>query len=604
MEKRKRISVFLTVLSVILYTVLAIPIYTYAEETATTDTKAIIFLLDASGSMKTNDPQRYAIDSIAQLIYTLPSNYEVGFVAYNTEVCADQELLDNSLREQIMDLALGVQYAGYSNAGAGLKQAVKLLASDRSSEKSIVMLSDGEFLMNDEALEKQSRAMYQVAMDEAVQQGITIHVIGLGEDMENTENSIFQAASHTGGGVYHMPQALEIQSAIQSILTEQLGIKQSTAAIIEADGGTETVSVEFPFSHASMVRVLLTSDSPIQNVKTNFNASGAEQVTGERYSLIVIDNPQGSWLDISFVGTEEKQVRIMLIPEYRVVSKVDISYEDSEPIEEDAVRYDRKAILKYTFYDATNENIQLWTESYFEHSKVGIIMGDESEEAALESGALFMDRAVTKDFTTEVMFDCAKLPVNVLPIPTTIVELEAAPVLPAPVPEPEMPYAFYGILVATVVGILAVILFGRKKTTAKKEKVPVFDGRPAPGKSSYVGKINIYITRTPSGYDIEPLSYDLFRLPSTKVISVAEILESCGLKEIFKGAERIYLNSGQGRSVILTNQSDCCVMKSGEILMKQKSYQLFENAKVDITFEDEISELTFQYRVLKPSEMR
>ena len=66
-----------------------------------------------------------------------------------------------------------------------------------------------------------------------------------------------------------------------------------------------------------------------------------------------------------------------------------------------------------------------------------------------------------------------------------------------------------------------------------------------------------------------------------------------------EGASRIYISSGQGRSVILTNQSDCCIMKSGEILMKRKSYQLFAGAKVDIAFEDEISELTFQYRELK-----
>lgn len=146
-------------------------------------------------------------------------------------------------------------------------------------------------------------------------------------------------------------------------------------------------------------------------------------------------------------------------------------------------------------------------------------------------------------------------------------------------------------------------MFRRSGTASEAECVSVQDDRPAPGKSSYVGKLNIYITRAPSGYDIEPLSYNLFRLPSTKVISMAEVLESCGIKEIFEGAGRIYLNSGQGRSIVLTNQSDCCIMKSGEILMKQKSYPLYEDAKVDITFEDEVSELTFQYKVLKPSEM-
>lgn len=600
MERHRKTGILGMILSVMLYT--ALPIPTYASDINNSDTKAVIFLLDASGSMKTNDPQRYAIDSIAQLIYTLPSNYEVGFVAYNTEVCANQPLVDNAHRDQIMDTAMEVRYADYSNAGAGLEQAVALLENSQATEKSIVMLSDGEFLMKNEDLTEQSHMAYRAAMDRAVQQGVVIHVIGLGEDMENAENSIFQAASYTDGGVYYTPQALEIQAAIQSILTEQFGIKQMTAGIIDTDGEKETVTVEMPFSHASTIRVLLTSDSPIQNVKTNFNANSAEQITGERYSLIAIDNPQSSQMELSFVGTDGKQVKITLIPEYRVISKVDISYEDKKPEGETALYYDREAFLKYTFYDADNENIQLWTEDYFEHGKISIIVEDGIEEKALESGSLTTSRTITEGFTGEARFDCTELPINVLSVSPVKLKLEAAPELP--VPEPEPPYALYGIVAVVVMGVLAVILLSKPKGSADAKKEQVSDGRPAPGKNSYVGKLNIYITRAPSGYDLAPLSYDLFRLPSQKVISVAEVLESCGVKEIFEGADRIYLNSGQGRSIILTNQSDCCIMKSGEILMKQKSYQLFENSKVDITFEDEISELTFQYKVLKLSEMR
>ena len=37
--------------------------------------------------------------------------------------------------------------------------------------------------------------------------------------------------------------------------------------------------------------------------------------------------------------------------------------------------------------------------------------------------------------------------------------------------------------------------------------------------------------------------------------------------------------------------------------MKRRSYPLSEDTKVDVTFEDEMSELTFQYKVLKSSQM-
>jgi len=37
--------------------------------------------------------------------------------------------------------------------------------------------------------------------------------------------------------------------------------------------------------------------------------------------------------------------------------------------------------------------------------------------------------------------------------------------------------------------------------------------------------------------------------------------------------------------------------------MKNRSYSLALDSKIDVTFEDEISELTLQYKDLKPSEM-
>ena len=55
---------------------------------------------------------------------------------------------------------------------------------------------------------------------------------------------------------------------------------------------------------------------------------------------------------------------------------------------------------------------------------------------------------------------------------------------------------------------------------------------------------------------------------------------------------------------MLTNNSDCTLMQNREILMKNRSYQICTNSKVDITFEDEVSELVLQYRDVKPSDMR
>lgn len=600
---RSKISLikYLAVVWIFLFAAI-IPFSVYAEDTTGTD-KAVVFLLDASGSMKANDPNRYVIDSIAQFIYTLPSNYEIGFVAYNAEVCAFQPFLDNTHRNEIMETAETVRYTGYSNAGAGMEQAVRMLLASSAIEKDIVLLSDGECLMEDEAATALSYTLYQEAAAQASENGIRIHVIGLGEEMEDIENSIFQAAVKTGGGVYHSPQALEIQSSIDSILQEQFHIKQMTAAIIDAGKDPVAMEIDMPFTHASTVRVLLTSSSPIRDLTTNFNADGARQVNGERYSLIEIDNPKGNKMDIRFNGTQGHQVRITLIPEYWVTPKASVVYEDHIPNLEEALTYDREAIVTYTFYDMENNGIQLWTEDYFAHSRLVAEIDGEIREGTLEGGQLKLCETVTEEHIYEVSFNCTEFPANILGISTVSVMLEEPPVLP--IEEPKgIPGAVYGIaFLIIVIIVLVVSVAARLKKDRRPVVIPDNDGRPEPGKSSYVGRLNIYITRTASGYDISPLSYDLFRLPSTRVVSMAEILASCGIREIFEGADRIYISSGQGHSIILTNQSDCCIMKSREILMKKKSYQLFAGAKVDVTFEDEISELTFQYKELKPSEM-
>ena len=200
--------------------------------------KAVVFTLDASNSMNGNDRNRLAIDSIAfpsqflltQLIYSLPSNYVVGVVAYNTDIVAAQGMADSGSRDSIMKAADSVRYTGYTNAGTGLTKALELLDTVEASEKTVVMLSGGEIVMQDDAATAVSSGQFENAVTEAKNSGVVIHVIGLGADMENKANTIFSASAETGGANYHAPRAEDIQQAVDSILLEQLNIKKTTAS--------------------------------------------------------------------------------------------------------------------------------------------------------------------------------------------------------------------------------------------------------------------------------------------------------------------------------------------------------------------------------------
>ncbi len=564
--------------------------------------KSVIFLLDTSGSMKTNDPERLALDSIAQLLYSLPSNYEVGLAIYGTEAALLQGEVENSRRSEVMDLAEDIVYQGYSNAGAGLACAVDVLAKAHAGEKYIVMLSDGEILLKEDTETQESQQMYQSALERAKEQGIIIHVIGLGQDMEDLDNTIFKAAAATGGKSWHTSQATGIQGAIDAVLAE-MGVKQSTVAIVDASGGEEKVIVELPYLRADRVRVLLTGSAQIQNLNSAFQAESARQINGDRYSFLEIERPADGHLEIGFEANAGTQVRVNAIPEYAVFPKVEVAYEDRLPEEEEeSLYYQRTAKLSYTFYSVENPSASLWESDFFEHSKITLDIGGEVEELSLHAGVLEMRERVSAADKYEVYFDYSKLPVNVIGDNCVTVSLEAPPAVPVEEPKPQGTpmgvWAAGGILLGAALVCIVLILYIRRP---KPVPAPA-EERPQPSKYSYVGKVNLYITRTKSGYDIPPLYYNLFRLPAGKVLSLQEILKECEVSEEFPGAKGIYFKPGMNRSLILTNNSDCTIMKSREILMKNKSYQLAIGAKVDISFEDEISELTLQYKDIKPSE--
>lgn len=582
----------------------------FAEEALSAD-KSVIFVIDTSGSMKSNDSDRLAVDSISQFIYSLPSNYKAGLVAYSAQVGVLQAPLAGTGRKLVAEQALQLQYEGYSDAGEGLASAVSLLSEDTAQEKFIVMLSDGEILLEDETNTDRAVAQYKEAVEKAVNEGITVHVIGLGSEMADTDSLIFSAAEKTGGGIFLEEKAQGIQDAVDAIRRDKFGVKQSTLAIVDADGTAESISTVLPYTYADKIRILITCEKPVKNLKVNLQAERASQVNGSRYAVIEIDNPTEDQLEVRFEGEAGSRIWVSAIPEYHVIPEVSVQYMDSEPQDADPFTehsYDRTAQITYCFASAENPTIHLWENTYFDHSSIPTMITSDSDERMetlfLDKGCLTIPEKVTKTHEFTVQFDYSELKVNAIGENRLVMELEAPPIIPAQEPEPEPPYLLIGILVLLLVLIIAAII-GFVLWKKKRQKlIPLPpDTKPEPSKYSYVGKLNIYVTRTRSGYDIPPLSYDLFRLPAGKVISMYEVLDSCGVKERFPGAETVYLKAGGGRTLVLTNNSDCTIMKNREILLKTRSYQLSIDSKVDITFEDEISELAFHYKDVKLSGM-
>lgn len=564
--------------------------------------------------MNSNDRERLAKDSIAQLIYSLPSNYYVGFAAYNTSVVSSIGMQDSNAREPVMEAVDAVSYTGYTNAGAGLTTGMELLDTVDAAEKTVVILSDGEIIMNSNDATAESSNQFQTAVEAARAEGVRIHVIGLGEDMADDDNTIFSAATQTDGVNYHAPQSTDIQSVIDSILLEQLGVKKTRAAIIDTDGGTEDITVTIPSANTSRTRILLTSGSPIQNLKADFSAVNGWQYSGSRYTLLELDHPTDTTVHITFQGRAGGQVKVDVISEYVLAARLTASYTDSEPELPEAEYLHRAADVSAAFYDAGDTDRQMLTDPVFQGLSVPTTAGTDTVSCYLKDGVIAFHCTVTADTKLPVQFDFTKLDTNLILEQPVTVELEGPPAVEKPPLEDYRPQIIVGslILLALISLLIIWLVSWRKKAKVVVPPAAAVSATTAAPTSQteetsrygYVGRLNIYITNTLSGHDFPPLTYNLFRIPGGKKLSLQEILDSCEVDEPFEGADKIFFQPGAGHCLLLTNNSDCTLMQNREILMKGHSYQIGLNSKVDITFEDERSEIALQYRDVKPSDMR
>ena len=229
----------------------------------------------------------------------------------------------------------------------------------------------------------------------------------------------------------------------------------------------------------------------------------------------------------------------------------------------------------------------------------------------LKDGAITFQRVVTADTRLSVQFDFTKLDTNLILEQPAFLNLEGPPALPKPPLADYRPQIIVGslILLALISALIIWLASRRKKAKVISLSAAATAAAPAAqaelaSRYGYVGRLNIYITSTLSGHDFPPLTYNLFRIPGGKKLSLQEILDSCEVNEPFEGADKIFFQPAAGHCLLLTNESDCTLMQNREILMKGCSYQISLNSKVDITFEDERSEIALQYRDVKPSDMR
>ncbi len=161
----------------------------------------VAVVIDSSGSMKQNDPERLRVSKSKAFIRTLNATQNIA-----THFNSQGYLLDTGLPYPVSNRLNGVRQSGGTNIAQGLEKAFTHFTGNQ--KKVAILLTDG----------KSNEVKVLQMIDRAKREGITIYPIGLGKKQQLNEALLEKIAYETGGHYYHIEQNIHIGSAYQSIL--------------------------------------------------------------------------------------------------------------------------------------------------------------------------------------------------------------------------------------------------------------------------------------------------------------------------------------------------------------------------------------------------
>lgn len=571
-------------------------------------TGEVVFLLDASGSMNTQDKERGAIDAICQAVCCIPTGYQAGVVVYNTGIQASIPF--GADPNQIKTQLSSITYNGYTNAGEGINQAVSLFSDGDKGNRSIIILTDGEIDMPGKQEKEQSRALYNDTVERAKDRDIKIYIIAIGDKLGDPKMNIFNGAEATGGGIYWESRSGSLSQIMQRIIRECLGIPYETLGVTDANGGT--IYAELP-SGASRAKILITSGGGLTGITADYRAESGHTFTGRCYAVVDMKRPASGFAELRFKASEVSDLQASLLIEYDISPALTIDYRFEQlPRTEEEIKkkappeYHHFADISIAFLDAGGSHENVFKGEDYEGRQIPFQLNGISYTGGLHQGILSQSIPADGIAAVEAAVDLSSLDgVFYINQPVT------APIkrTPDPVFETEADYWPLWLLLAALTAAIAgiIIWWARKKNTAIIYVTqPPASGGPAKKMETkacaYSGKLNLYVVKTADERDIPPQVCRLFGRAAGPM-TLDRVLASCGIKFGKIGAGDITLYPGPDHSVIIVDQSErCTVLRGTEILKKGMGHPVYYNEKLTIAFEDEATEMEIHYKNLKPSE--
>lgn len=551
-----------------------LPSDTFAWESEKT---SVVFLIDCSGSMVTNDPKREVLSSVSGMIEYFPSDYEVGFVGFSSDIVLEVPLMSFShdiefdfLKKELQS----IQYNGYTNAGLGLSTAVELLR-DVEGEKHIILVSDGEILLPSQNGTVESQVLFRDTALES--EDVSLHILALGDwGASISESFLFLESQPMNPTLYFRDNS--VTKSFFQIYREEIqeNIKETEIFVDESQ------EVIVPTTITDRFLLFVQSSEVIIDFSSDYDGKWDEKYISQNNHTQIIEfkNLNEEYLTFSVKTDSPTIIQYATYSEISVFPKVELLTSEK--------------IAKISFYSVNEPNLQVFTEDFYDDSVITILEGEKVTKLALKDGFLTYSLETAENFS--LSFDFSDFSETVLSCPDLFFGLEQV-VMEVPV-EKERNYFLLLPVVFTVVIFGMIFQKQQEKNKLPKEllvtstRKQVFSGKKNKNTHFYVGLLKLELSRGKEDFPVT--SYSLFRVPEHRPVSLEEILSVCYDIPSIQGSEQIVFSPWKDKYLALTNGSDGTLLYKHEILRKNQRHTLPVGAKIDLLLEDG-SELVIIY---------
>ena len=255
----------------------------------------IIFVIDCSGSMKTNDVSRMGLSMVQAFVDTVQAeDIRIGYVAYNDSILsysAPKAIALAEEREALKEEIGAITYSRDTDIGLGVSYACELLSAEKNTRKIMVLISDGEtdLPQGKERTEEQSNQELEQCVCQCQEEGIQIYTVAFGQ-YDGSKTVLEEIAMQTEAESYSAQGPEDLIEILYGIFQDNLIYQIQKFSSGTYAGGSQEIRCVLDALYLDEINIVLISSKPIGEATVQY---GGEEIllTGlSHYAVGKIEN--------------------------------------------------------------------------------------------------------------------------------------------------------------------------------------------------------------------------------------------------------------------------------------------------------------------------